>query len=55
MMQGLVTKANKEQEQITLLKQRKDAKIAYERMKKKYIPSETNSSALCHLCADEYL
>ena len=55
MMQGLVTKANKEQEQITLLKQRKDAKIAYERMKKKYIPSQTNSSALCHLCADEYL
>ena len=36
-MQGLVTKANKEQEQITLLKQRKDAKSAYERMKKKYI------------------
>ena len=54
-MQGLVTKANKEQEKITLLKQRKDAKSAYERMKNKYIPSQTNSSASCHLCADEYL
>ena len=31
MIQGLVTKAKKEQEQLTLLKQRKDAQSAYER------------------------
>ena len=32
MMQGLLTKAKKKQRQLTLLKQRKGAKSAYERM-----------------------